>query len=101
MKRMLPIIISLISLSMLGILFIQISYLKNVTLLRKDQVMQKIIQVTNSVGQELSLYKGTPAAPNKVIPGFGDDFRFELTKPYNVSHRFTAREIYNKIKLAF
>ena len=98
---MLPIIIGLISLSLLGILFIQISYLKNVTLLRKDQVRQKIIQVTNNVGEELSLYKGTPATPNKVIPGFGDDFRFELTKPYNVGHRFTAQEIYEKIKVAF
>src|SRR6188768_138433 len=101
MKRMLPIIIGLISLSLLGILFIQISYLKNVTLLRKDQVRQKIIQVTNNVGEELSLYKGTPATPNKVIPGFGDDFRFELTKPYNVGHRFTAQEIYEKINVAF
>ena len=101
MKRMLPIIIGLISLSLLGILLIQISYRKNVTLLRKDQVRQKIIQVTNNVGEELSLYKGTPATPNKVIPGFGDDFRFELTKPYNVGHRFTAQEIYEKIKVAF
>ena len=98
---MLPIIIGLISLSLLGILFIQISYLKNVTLLRKDQVRQKIIQVTNNVGEELSRYKGIPVTPNKIIPGFGDDFRFELTKPYNVGHRFTAQEIYEKIDLAF
>ena len=98
---MLPIIIGLISLSLLGILFIQISYLKNVTLLRKDQVRQKIIQVTNNVGEELSRYKGIPVTPNKIIPGFGDDFRFELTKPYNVGHRFTAKEIYEKIDVAF
>lgn len=101
MKRMLPIIIGLISLSLLGILFIQISYLQNVTLLRKDQVKQKVLQVTKSVGEELAQYKGTPAAPNKVIPGLGDDFSFELSKPYNIGHRFTAQEIYEKIKLAF
>src|SRR5688572_13686493 len=101
MKRMLPIIIGLISLSLLGILFIQISYLQNVILLRKDQVKQKVLQVTTKVGEELAQYKGTPATSNKVITGFGDDFSFELAKPYNVGHRFTAQEIYEKIKLAF
>jgi two-component system phosphate regulon sensor histidine kinase PhoR len=60
MKRMLPIIIGLISLSLLGILFIQISYLQNVTLLRKDQVKQKVLQVTRGVGEELAQFKGTP-----------------------------------------
>ncbi len=69
--------------------------------LRKDQVKQKIILITTRVGEELAQYKGTPSTPNKVIPGFGDDFSFELTKPYNVGHRFTAQEIYEKIKLAF
>src|SRR5215203_587545 len=101
MKRMLPIIIGLISLSLIGIVIIQILYLQNMILLRQDQIRQKILQVTTSVGEELAQYKGTPNTPNKVIPGFGDDFSFELAKPYNVGHRFTAREIYEKIKLAF
>lgn len=101
MKRMLPIIIALISLSLIGIVIIQILYLQNMLLLREDQVRQKVYEVTKSVGEELAQYKGTPSAPNKVIPGFGDDFSFELSKPYNVGHRFTAQEIYEKIKLAF
>ena len=70
-------------------------------LLRQEQLREKVIQVATNVGEELSQYKGSPAAPNKMIPGFGDDFSFELAKPYNVGHRFTAQEIYDKIKLAF
>src|SRR5215211_57808 len=101
MKRMLPIIIGLISLSLIGILIIQILYLKNMNLLRQEQLREKVIQVATNVGEELAQYKGSPAAPSKVIPGFGDDFTFELAKPYNVGHRFTAQEIYGKIKLAF
>ena len=53
------------------------------------------------MGVELAQYKGSPVAPSKVIPGFGDDFSFELAKPYNVGHRFTAQEIFGKLKLAF
>jgi two-component system, OmpR family, phosphate regulon sensor histidine kinase PhoR len=101
MKRMLPIIIGLISLSLIGILIIQIAYLKNMIALRKDQVRQKVEQVTKNVGDELAQYKGSPASPNKMIPGFGDDFSFELSKPYNIGHRFTAQEIFEKIKQAF
>jgi two-component system, OmpR family, phosphate regulon sensor histidine kinase PhoR len=98
---MLPIIIGLISLSLIGIVIIQILYLQNVLLLRQDQVRQKIMHVTTSVGEELSQYKGLPSAPSKIIRGFGDDFSFELARPYNVGHRFTAQEIYEKIRLAF
>lgn len=98
---MLPIIIGLISLSLIGIVIIQILYLQNMLLLREEQVRQKVFEVTKNVAEELAQYKGTPSAPSKVIPGFGDDFSFELSKPYNVGHRFTAMEIYEKIKLAF
>jgi two-component system phosphate regulon sensor histidine kinase PhoR len=101
MKRMLPIIIGLISLSLIGIVISQIQYLQSMLLSRKDQVRQKVLQITTSVGEELAQYKATPATPNKIIPGFGDDFSFELARPYNVGHRFTAKEIYEKIKVAF
>ena len=98
---MLPIIIGLISLSLVGIVIIQILYLQNMFLLREEQVRQKVYEVTKSVAEDLAQYKGTPSTPSKAIPGFGDDFSFELTKPYNVGHRFTAQEIYEKLKVAF
>jgi hypothetical protein len=80
MKRMLPIIIGLISLSLIGILISQIAYLKTMNLLGEDQVRERIFDATKSVGEELAMYKGSPATSNKVIPGFGDDFSFEHCK---------------------
>lgn len=101
MKKVFPIIIGLITLSLIGIVIIQISWLKNMLVLREDQVRQKVIDVAKKVGEELAQYKGMPAAPSKIFPGFGDDFSFELAKPYSVGHRFTAQEIYEKIQKSF
>jgi two-component system phosphate regulon sensor histidine kinase PhoR len=101
-KRNFPIIIGLITISLIGIIFIQISWLQNMLVLQQDQVKQKVKDVAIKVGEELAQYKATPAAPNnKMFPGYGDDFSFEMTRPYSVGHRFTTKEIYDKLKLAF
>lgn len=102
MKKIFPIIIVLIAISVLGIIAIQINWLQNMLLLREDQVKQKVFDVSRKVGEELAQYKGAfPATPGKKFPGFGDEFSFELSKPYSVGQRFTAKELYDKIKLAF
>jgi two-component system, OmpR family, phosphate regulon sensor histidine kinase PhoR len=101
-KRIFPIIIILIAVSVLGIIAIQINWLQNMLLLREDQVKQKVIDVSTKVGVELAQYKGVfPAMPSKKFPGFGDEFSFEFSKPYSVGQRFTAKELNDKIKLAF
>src|SRR5689334_14125235 len=101
MKRIFPIIITLITLSLIGIVIVQISWLKSMLVLREDQVKQKVEDVAKKVGNELAEYKGAPTVPNKILPGFGDDFSFEITRPYSLGHRFTAQDIYEKIKAAF
>jgi two-component system phosphate regulon sensor histidine kinase PhoR len=101
-KRIFTIIIVLITLSVIGIVILQISWLKNMLLLREDQVLQKVEDVTKIVGDELAQYKGSyPGVTNKKFPGFGDNFFPELNKPYSVGQRFTAAELYEKIKVAF
>jgi two-component system phosphate regulon sensor histidine kinase PhoR len=81
---------------------LQISWLNNMLLLREDQVLQKVEDVTKIVGDELSQYKGSyPTVSNKKFPGFGDAFSLELSRPYSVGQRFTAAELHEKIKLAF
>lgn len=102
MKRNFPIIIGLITVSLIGIVFIQISWLQNMLLLKQDQVKQKVKDVTIKVGEDLAQYKGMPSSPNsKMFPGFGDDFSFEMTRPYSIGHRFTTKEIWDKLNLAF
>jgi two-component system, OmpR family, phosphate regulon sensor histidine kinase PhoR len=101
-KRNFPIIIGLITLSLIGIIFIQISWLQNMLVLKQDQVKQKVENVAIKVGEELAQYKAIAVAPNnKMFPGFGDEFSFEMIRPYSIGHRFTTKEIYDKINLAF
>ena len=102
MKRILPIIIVLITISVLGIILIQISWIKNMHKLQEDQVKQKVNEVTKIVGSELAQYKGSYSTPSsKTFPNFNGNFSLELTKPSTVGQRFTTQEIYEKLKLAF
>lgn len=101
-KRTFPIIISLITLSVLGIIWIQVSWLRNMLVLKEDQVKQKLTNAAKAVGDELGEYKSS-LAPSKVkiFPNLREDFSLELSKPYIVSQRFTTQEVYNKLKAAF
>ncbi|MBD0378260.1 MAG: HAMP domain-containing histidine kinase [Bacteroidota bacterium] len=102
MKRIFPIIIVLIALSLVGIILIQVSWLQNMLLLREDQVKQKVHDVVRIVGEELAQYKGSAAASGvKPFSGIGESLNFDFSKPYSVSHRFTTQELFEKIQLAF
>lgn len=101
-KRIFTIIIILITLSVVGIIVLQISWLNNMLLLREDQVLQKVEDAAKIVSEELAQYKGSyPTVTNKKFPGFGDAFSLELARPASVGQRFTAAELREKIKLAF
>lgn len=100
MKRIFPIIIVLISLSLIGIIYIQFAWLNSMVLLRQDQMKEKIKLVTQSIGTELSQYKGTPPPYNK-SPILNDDLPNEIFKPYLVGSRLTSQEIQQKIRLGF
>jgi two-component system, OmpR family, phosphate regulon sensor histidine kinase PhoR len=100
-KKIFPIILVLITLSLLGIIYIQINWLNNMVLLRKDQIDQKVRDIAKQVGEELSQYKGS--APSSGMKPFPDLNNFSLDYPrtYNVSQRFTTQELYDKIKANF
>ena len=101
-KRIFPIIIILISLSLIGIIYIQISWLNNMLLLRKDQVEQKVADITKRVAEELAQYKGPSQGSGlKPFPEIQNDFILDAPRSYNVGQRFTAQELYQKIKAAF
>ncbi|MDQ3550674.1 MAG: sensor histidine kinase, partial [Bacteroidota bacterium] len=100
MKRIFPIIVILIALSLVGIILIQVSWLKNMLLLREDQVRQRVENVATLVCNELGQYKSAPASIRPFSP-LDEGFRLDFGKPYNVSQRFTATELFNKIRLAF
>jgi two-component system phosphate regulon sensor histidine kinase PhoR len=69
-------------------------------LLRKDQVEQKVEDITKQVGEELAQYKGNSStSAKKTFPS--DEFVLEYPRNYNVSQRFTTKELFDKIHTAF
>ncbi|MEI9945908.1 MAG: HAMP domain-containing sensor histidine kinase [Chitinophagaceae bacterium] len=104
MKRVFTVIIILISISLIGIIFIQLSWLKNMILLRQEQVKEKIEKAVNSVGDELAQYKGNYMSGNRpneniIMPEQGSVFDFY--KPITIGKRFTTAEMEQKIRGAF
>lgn len=95
-KRIFPLIIVLITLSLIGIIIIQLSWLKNMVLLREEQVKQKINDVTLTVAHELAQYKGSYLT-NKT----GEFTLDEFLRPGTVGQRFSVAELSEKLKKAF
>lgn len=103
MKKIFTVIIILISISLIGIILIQLSWLKNMILLKEEQVKEKIDKAADMVGQELNQYKGS-YWNNKITSTnsnpFPDDFT-ELLRPVTIGKRFTMAELESKISNAF
>lgn len=103
MKKTFTIITVLITISLLGIIFIQLSWLKNMILLKQEQIKSKVERAVIMVGEELAQYKGNYLS-NKISSSntiFPDDFAMELLRPVTIGRRFTAAELQEKIKKAF
>jgi len=104
-KRIFTIITILITLSLAGIIFFQVSWLKNMILLREEQIKEKIDEATDLVGHELEPYKGNyssgPTSKSSVDNMFREDFSSEFLKPSTIGRRFTTSELSEKIKIAF
>ena len=94
-KRIFPIIIVLVTISLIGIIFIQISWLKNMLLAKEEQVRVRFQDITTRIASELSQVKGYNIT-TKPFPGF-DEFSLEKHRPYSLGSRLTADDIKAKI----
>ncbi|HUC81279.1 MAG TPA: HAMP domain-containing sensor histidine kinase [Flavisolibacter sp.] len=99
MKRIFPIIIVLITISLIGIIAIQISWLNNMILAREEQTKEKLQDITQSVANELSQTKGFNIT-TKPFPDF-EGFSLDQSKPYLLGSRLTAADIKAKIDDVF
>lgn len=103
MKRTFTIITLLITVSLIGIIFIQISWLKNMILLKQEQIKGKVERAVMIVGEELAQYKGSYLS-NKIGSAntiFQDEFTMEFLRPVTIGKRFTATELHDKVQKAF
>jgi len=101
LKRIYTAIFVLISLSLIGIIVIQLSWLKNMTQLREEQIKQKVDDATRIVADEFSAYKGAYSGIKGQSPVVMENFSMEFFKPVIVANRFTVADIDKKLRAAF
>ena len=99
---MFPIIIVLISLSLIGTIYIQYSWIRTMLVNKHDEIQFKLLRTLEEVSKELIEQKGTlPSLKNyRTKPGFSlpsDQFQLELMKPATITQKFTEFEIHEKI----
>jgi two-component system phosphate regulon sensor histidine kinase PhoR len=102
MKKTFPVIFVLIALSILGILFIQISWLQGLMFLQKNQLSDKLNQsgvlVSNDVSKKVN--SGLSFRLPKKGLGLSDDYHLHNFEETTISDIYNYEEIQKKIKLA-
>ena len=104
MKKILPVIIILITVSMIGLVYLQYTSINNMVTARQEQLNEHGQNVVKNVGSDLE----QPAEPNGFIRkpqgGFNLDdnpLGLELLRPTTIAQRFTPFEIQEKLTNAF
>jgi len=101
MKKTFPVIFVLIALSILGILFIQISWLQGLMFLQKNQLSDKLNQsgvlVSNDVSKKMN--SGLSFRLPKNGLGLNDDYHLHNFEENTISDIYNYKEMQNKIKL--
>lgn len=104
MKKIFPVIIVLITLSLLGIIVLQVSWFRDMTALRQEQIKQKAEEATTEVAMELSRHASS--APYMKIPRksklslLPDDYGIAYARP-TISQFYSDFEIKEKLQKAF
>jgi len=92
-KKIFPVIITLITASLIGIIVIQYLWLKNMVELRKEQVEHKIMDATKSVGDEL--------VQHKLQKYSLDNYSLDLLRSKQIGHQYSAADIQELFRKAF
>lgn len=107
MKKLFPVIIVLISLSLAGTIYVQYNWLDTMLVNKQEEFGYKITRAIDEVGSELMEQKSTlPSLRNyRLKPGGfsfpSDQLQRELMGPATIAQKFTAYEIEEKLRKAF
>jgi two-component system phosphate regulon sensor histidine kinase PhoR len=104
MKKVFPVIIVLISLSLIGIIVIQVNWFKNQLVIQQERFLDKVDKAGYSVSEELS--KGTSSSffnfnRRPGLQTFPDNLSFNLIRPSTIADRYTAADVKEKLTKAF
>jgi two-component system phosphate regulon sensor histidine kinase PhoR len=103
LRKIFPVIIVLISLSLIGTIYVQYSWLRTMLVDKHEEFKYKLIRGIDMVGNSLMEQKGTlPSLRSR--PSFGwqaEQFKLELMKPPTIAQKFTEQEVAEKLRKAF
>jgi two-component system phosphate regulon sensor histidine kinase PhoR len=106
-KKLFPVIIVLISLSLIGTIYVQYNWLNTMLVNKQEEFSYKINRALDVVGMELMEQKSAlPSLKyNRLKPGGftfpSDQLQRELMRPATIAQKFTAYEIEEKLRTAF
>ncbi len=107
MKRIFPIIVILITLSLIGIIYIQVNWIVTMLESRQTLLKHKLIMAMNDVGHQLAEQRGSAASLKtlRLKPGLtwrpSDQFMMELMRPPTIAEKFTMEDINEKLRKSF
>lgn len=104
MKKILPIIIILITLSLVGLIYLQYSWFQNLLLVKQEQLRDRGTRVMMTVSEELNESYRKSVFIKKPSSNYLDRPRLssiDLLRPTLISQRFSEIEIQEKFEKAF
>lgn len=107
MKKIFPIIILLITLSLIGIIVIQVSWFESMLENKEEELKMHVTMSIHQVGEQLMMETGTSLPNLKSSPlkhSFSwpsDQLLNEFMKASTVSSRYTVYEIHERLRKAF
>ncbi len=106
LKKIFPIIFVLITLSLIGSIYIQINWILTMVQNKQDQLQNKVAVAVNAVTQDLVAQRGLSQGKTlRVKPGVpwrpSDQFTLELQRVPLVAERFTVEDVNDKIHKEF
>ena len=108
MKKNFTIIFILISISLIGIIYIQWNWITTMVENKQEELRHKLVDVTTDVARDLIEYKQTALSGSELLrsrPGFNwrpsGQFLQEMMRPPMIAQTFSYEEIRDKLKKAF
>ncbi len=108
MKKNFTIIFILISVSLVGIIYIQWNWITTMVENKEEELHHKLVDVTADVARDLIEYKQTALSGSQLLrspQGFGfrpsEQFMQELMKPPLIAQRFSYQDLSDKLRKAF
>ncbi len=102
MKKTFPVIFTLITLSIIGILFIQITWLQGLVMLTTNQLHEKLnqsaVSVSNEVGKKV--YSGLSLSLPKRGQGLSENFFKQEFKETSIADMYNEKELSSIIRTA-